>query len=183
MRELALHILDLVENSLRAGADTIAVTVEADAAADRLRIVVEDNGRGLKIAPEAAVDPFYTTKQGKRTGLGLALMKAAAEATEGRLTIGKSSLGPVGVTVTAEFGLGHVDRSPLGDLAGTLASLVCTNPGVEFRLALRSGEQGGRISTTDVARAAGLGPGEGLALAGAVRARVAQELARCVLLT
>ncbi len=183
MRELSLHILDLVENSLRAGASIIAVSVEADAAADRLWIVVEDNGRGLKIAPEAAVDPFYTTKPGKRTGLGLALMKAAAEATGGRLTIGKSTLGPVGVAVTAEFGLTHVDRNPLGDLAGTLASLVCTNPGVEFRFSVRAGEQGGRVCTTDVAGAAGLSREDGLALGAAVRARLAQELERCAILT
>jgi signal transduction histidine kinase len=133
MRELSLHMLDLIENSLRAAASIIAVTVEAEPEGDRLRITIEDNGSGLKVKPEEALDPFYTTKTGKRTGLGLSLFKAAAEATGGRLTIGKSDLGDVGVRVTAELGLTHIDRAPLGDLAGTLASVVCTYPGVDFR--------------------------------------------------
>ena len=70
MREIALHILDLIENSLRAQASAIAVTVEAVPAQDLLRIVVEDNGSGLKVPPETVLDPFYTTKQLGR-GLGL----------------------------------------------------------------------------------------------------------------
>ena len=78
MREIALHILDLIENALRAQATVVAVTVEAVPEQDRLRIVVEDNGTGLKVSADAALDPFYTTKRGKRTGLGLSLFRAAA---------------------------------------------------------------------------------------------------------
>ena len=70
LRELALHILDLVENALRAGAGTIAVSVEEDAQADRLVIRVEDDGPGLEAPLEQALDPFFSTKPGKKTGLG-----------------------------------------------------------------------------------------------------------------
>ncbi len=179
MRELSLHILDLVENSLRAGARTVAISIEAEQAGDVLRIIVEDDGRGLKVRPQQALDPFYTTKPGKRTGLGLSLFKAAAEATGGRLTIGKSELGSVGVRVTAELGLAHVDRAPLGDLAGTLATLVCTNPGIDFRFRLRCGELGTAIHSAQLLRELGLRAGDGLALGHAMRERVAAELKRC----
>lgn len=144
MRELSLHILDLIENSLRAEATTIAVAVEALPQEDRLRIVIEDDGRGLRVSPDEALDPFYTTKQGKRTGLGLALFRAAAAASGGNLTIGRSDLG--GTAVRAELGLTHVDRTPLGDLAATLSSVVCTNPEIDFRFRLRVGGQNGQAA-------------------------------------
>ena len=183
MREIALHILDLIENALRAQATVVAVTVEALPEQDRLRIVVEDNGTGLKVSADAALDPFYTTKRGKRTGLGLSLFRAAAEATGGDLTIAKSDLGPVGVKVTAELGLTHIDRHPLGDLAGTLASAVCTNPGVDFRFRLRSPERVCDLWVFDLARELGLDRQDGLALAGAVQQRLQSELQSCDVLS
>ncbi len=149
MRELSLHILDLIENSVRAGASVIAVSIAALPESDMLRIAVEDNGPGLEIPYEKATDPFYTTKAGKRTGLGLSLMRGAAERAGGRMMLGRSELG--GLAVTAELGLLHVDRAPIGDLAGTLSSLACTNPDIDFRFAFRSGPCGSTIRVFDVA--------------------------------
>ncbi|HNT89402.1 MAG TPA: ATP-binding protein, partial [Candidatus Hydrogenedentes bacterium] len=71
MRELSLHILDLMENATRAGATVVYVGITENVAQDTLEIVVEDNGPGLPASSDAALDPFYTTKGGKRTGLGL----------------------------------------------------------------------------------------------------------------
>jgi signal transduction histidine kinase len=172
LRELALHILDLVENALRAQATIVAVNIEALPDADVLRIVIEDNGRGLQVTPAQALNPFYTTKSGKRTGLGLSLFRAAAESTGGRLEIGQSTLGPVGVRVAVELGLRHVDRMPLGDLGGTLAALVCTNPAVDFRFTLRCGDQACTVRAADVAGEPGVGGGGALAVAQRVMARV-----------
>ncbi len=130
MRDLSLHLLDLMENSIRAEATVISVTIEQDPAKDKLRIVVEDNGPGLAVSAEQALDPFYTTKAGKRTGLGLSLFQGAAERAGGRVTVGRSPLG--GVLVAACMRLSHVDRSPMGDLAATLSSVACTNPEVDL---------------------------------------------------
>lgn len=135
MRDLSLHILDLMENSLRVGATVVAVAIDADTEEDRLRIAIEDNGPGLAVGAEAALSPFYTTKEGKKTGLGLSLFKAAAERAEGGLVLVRSPLG--GLAVRAEMQYSHVDRSPLGDLAGTLAAVCCTHPEVDVRLRLR----------------------------------------------
>lgn len=150
MREIALHILDLAENSIRSGAETIAITVEADAEADLLTVTVEDDGPGFCVPPSVAADPFYTTKPGKRVGLGLSLFRAACEQSGGVLAIDHSPLG--GARVRAVLGLGHVDRTPMGDLAGTLAALACANPQVDFRFHLHCGAQECFVSVRDIAQ-------------------------------
>jgi hypothetical protein len=120
-----------------------------DSAADLLTITVEDNGTGLKVPPEVAADPFYTTKSGKRTGLGLALLKGACERAGGGLTIGRSSFG--GALVEARMRLGHIDRAPLGDLAATMASVVVTRPGLDLRLRFRGDGQEHTVGSLEVA--------------------------------
>ena len=126
MRELALHILDIFENSVRAGATEINITVELDQAEEWLHIRMEDNGKGLSVTSEQALDPFYTTKAGKRTGLGLSLFKAAAEQASGAFDLGKSPAG--GVSIKASFDYHNVDRMPLGNLAATFLATLLSNP-------------------------------------------------------
>ena len=139
MHDLSLYILDVLENSVRAGATVIATTIAVDGAADWLTIRVEDDGPGLPVEPEQALDPFYTTKPNKRTGLGLSLFRQAAEAAAGGLMVGRSDeLG--GTSVTAHMSLANVDRPPLGDVAASIATMVVTNPEVEFRVDLSDGE-------------------------------------------
>jgi signal transduction histidine kinase len=143
MHDLSLYLLDIIENSVRAGATQIKVGVAADRAADSLAITVEDDGPGLPVAPQQALDPFYTTKKGKKTGLGLSLFRQAAEAAGGGLSVGRSNdLG--GVAVRAWMGLGNVDRPPLGDVATSILTMVATNPEVDFAVELADGD--GRTS-------------------------------------
>ena len=140
MHDLSLYLLDILENSVRAGARTIAVGVAADPAADRLVMTVEDDGPGLPVSPERVLDPFFTTKEDKKTGLGLSLFRQAAEGAGGALSVGRSeTLG--GVAVRAEMSLGDVDRPPLGDVATSLLTMVATNPDVEFRIDLTHGDE------------------------------------------
>jgi hypothetical protein len=138
VRDLSLHILDLVENSIRAGASAVAVTIDADRSRDVLRIVVEDNGPGFPTAASQVVDPFFTTK-GKKTGLGLSLFAATAERAGGQMVLGASPLG--GAIVAATMALSHVDRPPMGDLAATIASVACTNPQLDLRVTLVGSER------------------------------------------
>jgi len=131
MRELSLHILDILENAIEAGATRITLTIEEDSAADRLTIVVRDNGRGMPREMVARVlDPFFTTRQTRHVGLGLPLLAAAAERAGGRLEI-ESEPG-VGTTVTATFQLRHWDRAPLGDLPRTLLAVFLARPPVDL---------------------------------------------------
>ncbi len=90
MHDLSLYLLEMLENSTRAGASRVDVAVTIDHGADELRLAVDDDGSGLTATPEQTLDPFYTTKPGKKTGLGLSLLKADAQAAGGDLTIGPS---------------------------------------------------------------------------------------------
>jgi signal transduction histidine kinase len=135
MHDLSLYLLDILENSVRAGATVIATTIAVDSASDELSIQVEDDGPGLPVEPEQALDPFYTTKTNKKTGLGLSLFRQAAEGAGGDLEVGRSDeLG--GVRVAARMSLANVDRPPLGDVAASIATMVVTNPEIEFRVDL-----------------------------------------------
>ncbi len=173
MREIALHILDLLENSIRAEATVISVSVTADADRDVLAIVIEDNGTGLKVSPEDALNPFYTTKTGKRTGLGLSLFRAAAQATGGDLKLEHAT--PHGVRVSVQMGLSHVDRNPLGDLAATFSSVICTNPEIDFRFLIAVGGRTCRVNTFELGARLGVGRQGGLKVARAVREMITNE--------
>jgi hypothetical protein len=175
LREIALHVLDLIENSIRAGAAVISVAVEEEPGQDSLQVSVEDDGPGLGVAEETAVDPFFTTKEGKKTGLGLSLLKFRAEQAGGWFRVEKSPLG--GLAVRASMPMSHVDRSPLGDLAATLASVVCTNPDIELRSRLRVGDREWAVSTADIARTLPVGGRGPIAVARRMRERITEGLA------
>ena len=134
MEELSLHILDIVENSVAAGADLVEIGVRYRfEGTPELTITVRDNGRGM--TPETAErvsDPFYTTRTTRKVGLGTALFRQTAELAEGSFEVwsepGKGTL------VTARLNPLHLDAVPMGDLAGTYAVLVQTSPGVDLVL-------------------------------------------------
>jgi anti-sigma regulatory factor (Ser/Thr protein kinase) len=131
LRELALHILDIAENSLNAGATLVTIEVIEDTHADKLTIRVADNGHGMAAELAARVlDPFVTSRKTRRVGLGLPFLKQAAELCNGRLTI--DSAQGKGTTVTASFQHSHIDRMPLGDLPGTILTLVVGYPHADF---------------------------------------------------
>jgi hypothetical protein len=174
LREISLHILDLIENAIRAGATVIAVAVEEEPDRDMMCVVVEDNGPGLTVPAEIAADPFFTTKEGKSMGLGLSLLKFRTEQAGGSFRMERSCLG--GVAVRAVMPLSNVDRSPLGDLAATLASVVCTSPGIELRSRLRVGEREWRVSTAEIVRALPVGARSEIAVARRVKERIAEGL-------
>jgi len=174
LREIALHVLDLIENSIRAGAAVISVSVEEDLQQDTLQVSVEDDGPGLEVPGETAVDPFFTTKEGKKTGLGLSMLKFRSEQSGGWFRMERSPLG--GLAVRASMPLSHVDRSPLGDLAATLASVVCTNPDIELRSRLRVGAREWAVSTADIARTLPVGGRGPMAVARRMRERITEGL-------
>ena len=131
MRELSLHILDVVENGITAGADIIRIQVEESRAANLLSIKINDNGRGIPAEKlKKLQDPFVTTRTTRRVGLGLSLLAAAAERCDGRLTV---KTGPgAGTEVGATFRYSHIDRAPVGDMAATITTLIMGYPQIDF---------------------------------------------------
>ena len=134
MFELSLHILDLVQNSISAGAGLVVIEIVIDEEKDLLTISIMDDGCGMDEALLARVtSPFATTRTTRKVGLGIPMMKQSAEMCGGRFRI-ESTVG-VGTTLRAEFGHGHVDRPPLGDLTGTMQALILGAPDKpDFRL-------------------------------------------------
>lgn len=131
MRELSLHLLDIAENSISACADRIRILVEENLQTDQLRIQVEDNGKGMDAETLARItDPFVTSRTTRKVGLGIPFFKAAAEACEGTFKI-QSTPGQ-GTTVEAIFKHSHIDRMPLGDLTGTLMTLIIGSPEIHW---------------------------------------------------
>ena len=113
MPEIALNILDIAENSVRAEASLIEITVSAQLQEDTLTVVIADNGCGMtREEKESVLDPFYTTRTTRKVGLGVPFFKQAAESTGGSFRI-DSEKGK-GTAVTAVFGLSHIDRMPEG---------------------------------------------------------------------
>lgn len=132
MEDLSLHILDVVENSLRAEARRVEVRL-SQRGDGILELTIRDDGRGMDAEErERALSPFYTSRGDKRFGLGLPLLAQAAQETGGELVL-ESAPGR-GTTVRAFFNADHVDMKPLGDLGRTLRVLQATHPGVEFVL-------------------------------------------------
>lgn len=153
MKELSLHILDIVKNSVSAGAAHIRIALDqgADGA---LTLSVEDDGRGMDSDFLAAVtDPFTTTRTTRKVGMGLPLYRLAAEQTGGGLEI--SSRVGEGTRVTAVFHTGHLDCPPMGDLPGTVAMLIQGSPAVEFTLSHATPRGSYLFSTTQVREALG----------------------------
>ena len=179
MEDLALHILDIARNGAEAGATRIEIRVDEDPSADTLRIVVTDNGRGMDpVTAARALDPFFTTRQTRIVGLGLPLLRQAAEAAGGGLTVASSP--GTGTRVEAVFGLGHLDRAPLGDLETTVLVLMASHPDIDLAWTHRRGGRDYSLATADVRAAldgAPLASPAGLALLRAAVRRGERALA------
>ncbi len=131
MRELALHILDIAENSISANADRVRISIEENLEDDILKIRIEDNGKGMDAETLAKItDPFVTSRKSRKVGLGIPFFKAAAEACEGSFVI-QSTLGE-GTSVEAAFKHSHIDRMPLGDISSTFITLLIGTPEVHW---------------------------------------------------
>ena len=131
MREISLHILDIAQNSITANATLVEITVDENDKADTLSVIIADNGKGMsEEMVKNVVDPFTTGRTTRKVGLGIPLIKMAAENTGGSFKL-ESKLG-VGTTLTAVFVLSSIDRQPLGDMAETMLGMVTSYENVDF---------------------------------------------------
>ena len=130
MEDISLHLLDVAENALAAGADRVEIRIFEERKEDVMKIEIKDNGCGMdEKTLERALDPFYTTKPGKRVGLGLPLLAQAAREAGGNMEI-QTAPGK-GTMVNATFRLSHPDLKPLGDTLETMATLACAHPKIQ----------------------------------------------------
>lgn len=150
MRELSLHILDLVQNSLEAGATKVSLQIMEDIhMMDTLVICVEDNGRGMEAATcKNVLDPFVTTRVTRRVGLGLPLIDMSTKRCNGSLVV-TSALG-CGTRVEAVYQHSHWDRPPLGAIVETIKSIMIANPELDFTYCHTVGQHVFSVATQEV---------------------------------
>ncbi|HOO38815.1 MAG TPA: ATP-binding protein [Deltaproteobacteria bacterium] len=149
MIELALHILDIAENSSRADATLIEITLVEDMVNDILSLEIKDNGKGMdEDTIEKAMDPFYTTKKVRRVGLGLPMLKQAAITAGGRFSI-ESHVGK-GTRVFAQFQHSHIDRQPIGDIPGCLVALIIGNPDIDILYTHTKNDRAYTLDTSEI---------------------------------
>ena len=157
MIELSLHIMDIVQNSLTAGATRVEILIEESVEKDRLSIEIRDNGKG--IPPEMVsrvTDPFVTSRKTRPVGLGLSLFKEAAERCGGGMEV-HSEMGR-GTRVLVRFQLDHFDRAPLGNIGETMGVLITGNPPVDFVYEHRVEGNGYRLATSEMKKVLGSVP-------------------------
>jgi hypothetical protein len=133
LRELSLHLLDIIENSISAQAHDITVEIMEDTINDRLKMIVQDDGKGMDSEMVArVVDPFVTSRTTRKVGLGIPLLKEAAEQCNGSFII-QSEVGK-GTRLEVEFQRSHIDRAPLGNLVNTYLGLIVGTPQIHWVL-------------------------------------------------
>lgn len=149
MPDLAMHILDIVENSTRAGAKNVSIDIVEDSAANIVQISIIDDGKGMTEEElKRALDPFYTTKKERgKVGLGLPMLRETAEQAGGGLAV--ISAPGQGTEVRARMVMDHIDRPPLGDINETMRIVITTNPGVIFDIAYTVDGETENFSTRD----------------------------------
>jgi hypothetical protein len=154
LRELSLHLIDVAENGIAAGADLITIKVSEREKDNLMEITIADNGRGIPSdLLEKVADPFFTTKTTRRIGLGLSLFKEASARCEGEFHI--TSEEGKGAEVSASFRLDHIDLAPAGDIAGSISCLIMGNPGVDFLYVHEINGDSFSIDTRDIRKELG----------------------------
>ncbi|WP_290645460.1 ATP-binding protein [Kosmotoga sp.] len=154
LRTIADHVLDIYQNAVDAGASRIELSIFEESG-KLFSFKVVDNGKGINAERLSEVlDPFYTEKKkAKKFGLGLPLLKQAAEATGGSFEI-SSKLG-LGTEVSASFVLSHIDCQPIGDLAQTLVSAIQMSDGIEWVIHREKDKSGYELTRSDFAKTLG----------------------------
>jgi len=148
MPEISLNVLDVAENSTKAGAGLVEITVDVSVPGNRLTIIIKDNGCGMSSETLSHVtDPFFTTRTTRKVGLGVPFFKEAAEDTGGSFDIRSEK--NVGTTVTAVFVLDNIDRMPLGDMCQTMHDLIVYHPDTDFLYTYRYNDASFTLDTRE----------------------------------
>ncbi|MGQ1891713.1 ATP-binding protein [Thermophagus sp. OGC60D27] len=147
MKDLAMHIMDIVDNSVNAGATH--VEVQLNYRGNILEMTIRDNGCGIDPAMiERVTDPYTTSRTSRNVGLGLSFLKMNAERTGGKVTV--LSEPQKGTTIAATFITSHIDCIPEGDLAKTLALIISGNPLIDFKIRIIKENQFFEISSGEI---------------------------------
>jgi hypothetical protein len=141
--------MDIAMNSVRAGGENISISVVAEKEKNLLTITIADDGIGMaEDVARAATDPFFSSKAGKKVGLGIPLLQGAAQMCGGEFQL-QSKPGQ-GTTIRATFALDHPDLPPMGNMQDTILLLCVSNPEVRFLFRYRPDGKEFRLDTNEI---------------------------------
>lgn len=147
MKDLSLHLMDIAQNSIAAGANLINVSLICK---DEVLIFkLSDNGKGMEEEMlNDVTDPFTTSRTTRKVGMGIPLLKQSAEMSGGMLKI--QSIKGKGTTVQASFVVDNIDRIPIGSIDKTLSTLIMATPEIDYEVCFQSDKAIYEINTVDI---------------------------------
>lgn len=180
MKELSLNILDIAQNSIKAGAKNIHILLNEDD--EKLSISVKDDGCGMTAEILQRVEnPFYTTRTTRNVGMGIPLLKLAAEQTGGEVTIKsiseKDDSENHGTEITATFFKNHLDFTPLGDIVTTICTLIHGAPDIDWKYEHVCGEKSVLLDTKQMREILGDVPLDSIEILNWIRQSLTEEYA------
>lgn len=154
MEDISLHILDIVQNSIDAGAKEVSVTIIENTEKQFLELIIQDNGKGIKRELiDKIIDPFYTTRKTRKVGMGLSLLKQNAEQTGGWLKI--ESIENLKTTIKAHFKTDHIDMIPEGNIPLSIKTIILCNPDIRLKFYYNYDNEIFNFDTNDVKKIIG----------------------------
>jgi len=129
MKNIADHLFDILENSVKAGANKVLVKFSFNKKKFFCQII--DSGPGIESAD--VIDPFVTSRQTRRVGLGLPLLKKTADDTQGYLKINRLNK-KGGTNLEFLINMSHIDAKPFGDLTRVFIDALIAWPQMNLKL-------------------------------------------------
>jgi len=149
LKTIDLHIIDIVHNSIRAGATKIGIDIEDNISGNLFSVKITDNGCGIDEETLKAInDSFYSSRKERKIGMGIALLKYHSELAGGKFYL-KSELGK-GTEIFGSFMKDHIDMQPLGDFADAFANFICQYQDIEFEITYDIDDDRFEITSSDV---------------------------------
>ena len=149
MDDICAHITDITANSKGACAKNILVSIEKNEKKNKLALKISDDGKGMdKDTAEKVVDPFFSTKTGRKVGLGIPLLKGTAETCGGIFSL--KSATSIGTEIEVSFLLDHPDLPPLGKIKDTILMLVVTNPEIHYSFNIKTDNNDFFLDTNEI---------------------------------
>lgn len=149
MQEIAMNILDIAYNSIKAQASLIKILIYDSGKANIIKVEIIDNGIGMdQETVKKVINPFYTTRTTRKVGLGIPMFKENIEATGGKFSI-VSTIGK-GTSVTGEFIKDHIDTPPMGNIVDTIITLIQADDKIDYLFKYTSDDSEFILDTTEI---------------------------------
>jgi hypothetical protein len=178
MKELSMHIMDITQNSVRAQAKNIEITVTENPAENLFAFSVKDDGFGMsEELLKRVTDPFATTRTTRKVGLGIPFLRQTCEMCGGKLVL-QSSEGK-GTYLQASMEYDNIDRPPAGDIASSIFLIIQMNPGIIFKYSYSYNSGSFELDMREVLEVLGGVPADTPEVSAWLKENIREEMENC----